>query len=332
MATCIILISAMMLCIPDASELAASAKQTPPAPTHTINLTDPVPEPTTEGVTWFAATGHSLRGAFHDYWQAHGGLAQFGYPITEAFYGSEDPDNTALLVQYFERNRFEFHPENAGTPYEVLLGTLGRDFHPQDPQASPLPAPATYFPQTGHNLSGIFARYWQAHEGLAVHGYPITEELKERNPRDGKEYTVQYFERSRYELHPENAGTEYEDLLGLLGRQTAEKKGYSYGWYPRYGRAMDWSWAARRLLSPRMCFTAECSCPLFYIGVSTEGRAFVNAVGHGVRDAYARGLRDLNGPTVVFGHVATPDEQDPVCNPLAPGYFVERMQTNPSQE
>jgi hypothetical protein len=29
-------------------------------------------------------------------------------------------------VQYFERNRFEYHAENAGTRYEVLLGLLGR--------------------------------------------------------------------------------------------------------------------------------------------------------------------------------------------------------------
>jgi hypothetical protein len=30
-------------------------------------------------------------------------------------------------VQYFERARFELHPENAGTPYEILLGHLGRE-------------------------------------------------------------------------------------------------------------------------------------------------------------------------------------------------------------
>ena len=29
-------------------------------------------------------------------------------------------------MQYFERARFEHHPEHAGTPYEVLLGHLGR--------------------------------------------------------------------------------------------------------------------------------------------------------------------------------------------------------------
>jgi hypothetical protein len=29
------------------------------------------------------------------------------------------------LVQYFERARFELHPEFAGTSYEVQLGQLG---------------------------------------------------------------------------------------------------------------------------------------------------------------------------------------------------------------
>jgi hypothetical protein len=28
-------------------------------------------------------------------------------------------------VQYFQRNRFEYHPEFANTPNEVLLGLLG---------------------------------------------------------------------------------------------------------------------------------------------------------------------------------------------------------------
>ena len=34
-------------------------------------------------------------------------------------------DGKTYLVQYFERNRLEYHPENKGTPYEVLLGLLG---------------------------------------------------------------------------------------------------------------------------------------------------------------------------------------------------------------
>jgi hypothetical protein len=62
-----------------------------------------------------------LRNQFLAYWQSKGGLAIFGYPISEPF--QEGP----YIVQYFERNRFELHPENAGTPYEVLLGLLGTD-------------------------------------------------------------------------------------------------------------------------------------------------------------------------------------------------------------
>jgi hypothetical protein len=73
------------------------------------------------GRTYFPQTNHTLSGAFLDYWQRNGGLALFGYPI------SEPVDENGVLAQYFERNRFELHPENAGTPYEVLLGLLGRD-------------------------------------------------------------------------------------------------------------------------------------------------------------------------------------------------------------
>jgi hypothetical protein len=72
----------------------------------------------------FTATNHTLLGAFRDYWYAHGGLATFGYPLTEEFaLGTFDGGGKSFVVQYFERNRFEYHPEiNGGT---VLLGRLG---------------------------------------------------------------------------------------------------------------------------------------------------------------------------------------------------------------
>ena len=34
---------------------------------------------------YFAATGHTLSGAFKAYWDANGGLAQFGYPLCEPY-------------------------------------------------------------------------------------------------------------------------------------------------------------------------------------------------------------------------------------------------------
>ena len=67
----------------------------------------------------FPETGFSLASPFLDYWQARGGLASYGYPITGQLVEG------GLLVQYFERARFEYHPENAGTRYDVLLTALG---------------------------------------------------------------------------------------------------------------------------------------------------------------------------------------------------------------
>ncbi len=73
---------------------------------------------------YFPATGHNLGGAFRAYWDANGGLAQFGYPISEEFTETSE-DGKPYTVQYFERARFERHPENA-PPYDVLLGQFGR--------------------------------------------------------------------------------------------------------------------------------------------------------------------------------------------------------------
>jgi hypothetical protein len=78
-------------------------------------------------------------------------------------------------------------------------------------------ADVVYFPQVSHTLTGAFLGYWQAHGALRQFGYPISEPVLEQNTQDGKTYSVQYFERARFELHPENAGSQYEVLLGLLG-------------------------------------------------------------------------------------------------------------------
>ena len=64
----------------------------------------------------FAETQHSLRGAFHAYWLQHGGLAQFGYPISEEFVLD------GRIVQYFERARFELTADG-----DVRLSRLGAD-------------------------------------------------------------------------------------------------------------------------------------------------------------------------------------------------------------
>jgi hypothetical protein len=181
---------------------------------------EPILDPDT---AYFEQTGHNLGGEFLRYWQQNGGLAIYGYPLTEAF------NEGGHLVQYFERNRFEMHPENQ-PPYNVLLGRLGADLTKGRVFAGVAPFQSEpghrYFPETGHSLHNAFLGYWERHGGLPQFGYPISEELRERSLTDGKEYTVQYFERARFEYHPEYRGTDAEVLLGLLGVTTLQMKGW----------------------------------------------------------------------------------------------------------
>ena len=155
-----------------------------------------------------------IAGRFLSYWQKHGGLMRFGVPLSSEGRERLD-DGNEYVVQYFERARLELHPENA-PPYDVLLGQIGRHFHPADPPATPLPD-ARYFPETGHNLYTGFRDYWEARGGFAAFGLPLSEEFTERL-EDGNDYTVQYFERARFEWHPENPAP-YRVLLGQLGRR-----------------------------------------------------------------------------------------------------------------
>jgi hypothetical protein len=72
------------------------------------------------------------------------------------------------------------------------------------------------FPETGKTVRSVFLAYWNSHGGLAQQGYPISEEMQEKSDTDGKVYTVQYFERAVFEMHPENQPPN-NVLLSLLG-------------------------------------------------------------------------------------------------------------------
>jgi hypothetical protein len=185
----------------------ASGNPQPPATAELYTLS-PIMQ------TCFPQTGKCMQGVFGAYWQARGGLAVNGYPISDEIIQVLE-DGKAYTVQYFERVRMEYHPENS-LPYNVLLGQFGRRIHPADPPVAPQPG-ARYFKETGHNLSGSFLSYWQAHGGLMQFGYPISEEFSEKL-EDGRTYVVQYFERGRFEHHPENHPP-YDVLLGHFGRR-----------------------------------------------------------------------------------------------------------------
>jgi hypothetical protein len=175
---------------------------------------------------YFLESGHTLGGAFRRYWEMHGGVQKLGYPISEEVSEQNPLDGQVRTVQYFERAVLEHHPEFGGTTDEVMLAAVGlwvtkdRYFQQVTPfQSTPERA---YFPQTGHSVKEAFLRFWNQQGGLASFGYPISEELPEISPADGKVYTVQYFERARFEWHPADAGTPSEVQLGLIGKQALE--------------------------------------------------------------------------------------------------------------
>jgi hypothetical protein len=85
------------------------------------------------------------------------------------------------------------------------------------------PAGCRHFPQTGKTVCGKFLAYWDTHGGLAQQGYPISEAFQEVSELDNQPYTVQYFERAVFELHPENAPP-YDVLLAQLGTYQLRRK------------------------------------------------------------------------------------------------------------
>ena len=188
------------------------------------------PSPISMKPRYFPETAHYISGRFRQYWEEYGGLTTFGLPLTRPF---DDllPGNQTRMVQYFERARFEYDQSRA-QPYDVQLTLIGteitatrRDEAPFRP-ASPLTAAGTgYAAPTQHNLGGAFGRWWNNNGGLARFGYPLSEEFHETNAADGREYTVQYFERARFEYHPEYAGTIDEVQLGQLGRERLARDG-----------------------------------------------------------------------------------------------------------
>jgi hypothetical protein len=139
---------------------------------------------------YYRQTGHYLRDAFLNYWLMNGGVNIYGYPITEELVLDGVP------VQYFQRARFEYRPES-NRPWKVALTntgslvTQGRTF---DQLAADLIGERTFFAETGHTLGGTFSQFWLNNGGLAVFGFPISEEIQENG------VTVQYFERARFEL------------------------------------------------------------------------------------------------------------------------------------
>ncbi|HEX5501735.1 MAG TPA: L,D-transpeptidase [Thermomicrobiales bacterium] len=207
-----------------------------------LGLAAPWAPPT---AVFFPQTGHSLSGAFLDYWRAHGRETVLGAPVTEQL------TENGAAVQYFKYARVEYHPGQTGDATFSLsrlgaddlaargidLTRVGEGYGPGTP--GPILAPFArlpfavfsdgsdkhrFFPETGHTLSYAFLLFWEHEGGLAQFGYPISEELQEISPLDGQVSTTQYFERARFEYHP-GMVADYSVVLTPLGLTAAQQAG-----------------------------------------------------------------------------------------------------------
>ncbi|MCO5177580.1 MAG: hypothetical protein M9890_11525, partial [Thermomicrobiales bacterium] len=166
------------------------------------------------GCDFVAETQHNICEPFRAYWNAHGGADAFGQPLTEMHYEGD------LLVQYFERARFEWHSELAGTEWQILLGLLGAEtIQAEAIDAGPIEASSAtdcnFITETQHNVCGEMLAFWQSHGGVPILGFPLTEANEVCN--DDGCGTVQVFERARI--------TQSDDgfVLDDLGIQAVER-------------------------------------------------------------------------------------------------------------
>jgi hypothetical protein len=126
------------------------------------------------------------------------------------------------VVQYFQKARMEHHPRNP-VPYRVQLSLLGdimgRRTAPLRPSAHSRDSDTRrYFPETGHTVCYAFLEFFNAHGGVTVFGYPITELTMEHGR------VVQYFQRARLEHHPENPANA-RITFGNPGDEYIERRG-----------------------------------------------------------------------------------------------------------
>ncbi len=157
---------------------------------------------------YFSETGHTVKGEFLAYFNQHGGLRIFGFPITEQFIMN------GRTVQYFQRARLDLFPENQ-VSQRVQLGKLGEELGKKTPPGM-APGPNIYYqrfyPETGHTVAYAFLNFFDSNGGVAVFGYPISD----YGPENGNGRIVQYFQRGKLEWYPELA-TEQRVQLADLG-------------------------------------------------------------------------------------------------------------------
>lgn len=170
---------------------------------------------------YFPQFGHNVKGEFLDYYYGvPDPTLVFGYPITERIQSVD-----GLEVQYFQRARFEYHPE-LPPGQQVQLTPLGRLTYTPAGQLNVFnPMACQYFAETGFAVCFAFLEFFIANGGVAQFGYPISPFEFHDN------LIVQYFEKARFEWHPWRAEGERVNLADL-GRIYFDMRGEDPGHLP----------------------------------------------------------------------------------------------------
>jgi hypothetical protein len=181
---------------------------------------------------FFSETGQTSSNAFYEFWLSHGQTAVLGFPVSPTYRASTDDSPPNTVVQANERGVMEWHTENhTGESVQLTRLAVKRlDQYIQDYQSkSPgMPDVRTLAPRichtgsdcetfdaTRHTTLGAFRDFWNVNGGLAVFGYPLTEEFTVTDPATSRPVAIQVFERAIFEFHTEiDGGTILLERLG----------------------------------------------------------------------------------------------------------------------
>jgi hypothetical protein len=179
-----------------------------------------VPVRAQAGERYFPETGHTLSGEYLTFYTSIPNPEEvYGFPITEPFY----QESFGLQVQFFQKARFEFHPDNPAGQ-RIVLTNLGEYTHDK---GSPVQLTTyaggckIFSSEVDHRypVCYSFLDFYQANGGPDQFGLPISGMEMQSG------YIMQYFENARLEWHPElpagenitigNLGEIYFNLLHL---------------------------------------------------------------------------------------------------------------------
>jgi hypothetical protein len=162
----------------------------------------------------FEDTGYKVEGEFLEKFQsAADPLLVYGYPISSSIIAPDSSPSAGTQIQYFQRARFELHPENP-LGERVVVSPLGVHLYDleqldSDPITAASNPACSFFAETGHQTCYAFLKFFDTNGGVKQFGYPISEIIT----LNGQ--LVQYFEKARFEWHPERASGKRVSLTNL---------------------------------------------------------------------------------------------------------------------